>query len=76
MSGPTPKKPRLPPRWFVRLFWFTHRRVYRLTGGRVGLWRPKRLSVAHAPPNTSSPRGAHAKHERLRGVSRCGREDG
>jgi deazaflavin-dependent oxidoreductase (nitroreductase family) len=34
-------KPRLPPRWFVRLFWFTHRRVYRLTGGRVGLWRPK-----------------------------------
>lgn len=34
-------KPRLPPRWFVRLFWFAHRRVYRLTGGRVGLWRPK-----------------------------------
>lgn len=31
----------LPPRWFMRLFWFTHRRVYRLTGGRVGLWRPK-----------------------------------
>ena len=34
-------KPRLPPRWFVRLFWFAHRRVYRLTGGHVGLWRPK-----------------------------------
>ena len=34
-------KPRLPPRWFIRLFWFTHRRVYRLTGGRLGLWRPK-----------------------------------
>lgn len=32
---------RLPPRWFVTLFWRTHRRVYRLTGGRVGLWRPK-----------------------------------
>lgn len=32
---------RLPPRWFMRLFWFAHRRVYRLTGGRVGLWRPK-----------------------------------
>lgn len=34
-------RPRLPPRWFIRLFWFTHRRVYRLTGGRWGLWRPK-----------------------------------
>jgi deazaflavin-dependent oxidoreductase (nitroreductase family) len=34
--------PRLPPRWFVRTFWFAHRRVYRLTRGRVGLWRPKR----------------------------------
>jgi len=34
-------KPRLPPRWFVRRFWFTHRRVYRLTRGRLGLWRPK-----------------------------------
>jgi deazaflavin-dependent oxidoreductase (nitroreductase family) len=34
-------EPRLPPRWFIRLFWFAHRRVYRLTGGRVGLWRPK-----------------------------------
>jgi F420H(2)-dependent quinone reductase len=35
------KKPWLPPIWFMRLFWFAHRRVYRLTGGRVGLWRPK-----------------------------------
>lgn len=34
-------KPRMPPRWFMRLFWFTHRRLYRLTGGRLGLWRPK-----------------------------------
>ena len=32
---------RLPPRWFVRLAWFTHRGLYRGTGGRVGLWRPK-----------------------------------
>jgi len=35
------KKVRLPPRWFIRLFWFTHRRLYRWTGGRLGLWRPK-----------------------------------
>jgi deazaflavin-dependent oxidoreductase (nitroreductase family) len=32
---------RVPPRWFVRLAWFTHRGLYRMTGGRVGLWRPK-----------------------------------
>lgn len=37
----TGSPPRLPPRWFIRLAWFTHRRLYRLTGGRLGLWRPK-----------------------------------
>jgi len=31
----------LPPRWFIRGFWFAHRHLYRLTGGRIGLWRPK-----------------------------------
>lgn len=41
MSGQTPT-PRLPPRWFIRWFWFAHRRVYRLSRGRLGLWRPKR----------------------------------
>jgi deazaflavin-dependent oxidoreductase (nitroreductase family) len=25
----------------MRLFWFAHRRVYLLTRGRLGLWRPK-----------------------------------
>jgi deazaflavin-dependent oxidoreductase (nitroreductase family) len=25
----------------LRLFWSTHRRVYRSTGGRLGLWRPR-----------------------------------
>lgn len=34
-------KPRLPPRWFIRTAWFVHRRIYTLTGGRFGLWRPK-----------------------------------
>lgn len=34
-------RPRLPPRWFIRHAWFAHRRLYRLTGGRLGLWRPK-----------------------------------
>jgi F420H(2)-dependent quinone reductase len=32
---------RLPPRWFIRLAWYTHRGLYRVTGGRIGLWRPK-----------------------------------
>ena len=35
------KPPRLPPRWFIRLAWSVHRGVYRVTGGRVGLWRPR-----------------------------------
>lgn len=34
-------QPRLPPRWFIRLFWFAHRGLYRITPGRIGLWRPK-----------------------------------
>ena len=42
MSGPCTQKPRLPPRWFIRLFWVTHRWLCRLSGGRLGLWRPKR----------------------------------
>ncbi len=41
MSEQIEKAPRLPPRWFIRLAWFTHRRLYRITGGRLGLWRPK-----------------------------------
>ena len=32
---------RVPPRWFVRLAWRVHRGLYRLTGGRFGLRRPK-----------------------------------
>jgi F420H(2)-dependent quinone reductase len=32
--------PRLPPRWFVRGAWVVHRSIHRLTGGRLGLWRP------------------------------------
>ena len=33
--------PRTPPRALVRIFWFIHRAVYRPTGGRFGVWRPK-----------------------------------
>lgn len=32
---------RVPPRWFIRLAWVVHRGLYRITGGRFGLRRPK-----------------------------------
>ena len=35
------KAARLPPRWFVRLAWSVHRRLYRASGGRFGLRRAK-----------------------------------
>lgn len=35
------KAAKLPPRWFMRWFWFTHRRVVGWTRGRLGLWRPR-----------------------------------
>jgi deazaflavin-dependent oxidoreductase (nitroreductase family) len=31
---------RVPPRWFVTTFWKAHRALYRVTGGRRGLWTP------------------------------------
>jgi F420H(2)-dependent quinone reductase len=33
------KRPRLPPKWFIRLAWVVHRAIYRLTGGRRGIWK-------------------------------------
>ena len=35
------KNPSLPPPWFIRLAWAIHRAMYRVTGGRRGLWKPK-----------------------------------
>ena len=37
----SPKSPSLPPPWFIRFFWAFHRAMYRVTGGRLGLWKPK-----------------------------------
>jgi deazaflavin-dependent oxidoreductase (nitroreductase family) len=42
MSDEGESQPRLPPRWFVRGAWYVHRGIYRVTRGKVGLWRPKR----------------------------------
>lgn len=33
--------PKVPPRWFVRTAWVVHRALYRMTGGRFGLTRPR-----------------------------------
>ena len=41
MSDNRERGPRLPPRFIIRLAWSTHRAIYRGTGGRLGLWRPK-----------------------------------
>lgn len=30
-----------PPRFLVRTFWAIHRTIVRLSGGRIGLWRPR-----------------------------------
>ena len=43
MSDERKKAPWLPPRWFVRLAWSTHRGLYRISGGRVGL-RPAKAN--------------------------------
>ena len=34
-------KARLPPRWFIEIFWRVHRRIVRRTRGRRGLWAPR-----------------------------------
>jgi deazaflavin-dependent oxidoreductase (nitroreductase family) len=38
MPGDSKRAPRLPPRWFIKLFWKVHRLLFRVTGGRLGLW--------------------------------------
>ncbi len=42
VNPPVSKPPRLPPRWFFRAFWATHRVVVRGSRGRLGLWRPRK----------------------------------
>lgn len=35
------KKPWLPPRWVIRTAWKVHRGLYKVSGGRFGLRKPK-----------------------------------
>lgn len=39
MSTTTTRPPRMPPPWFVHMFWRVHRAAYRLSGGHF-LWTP------------------------------------
>ncbi len=41
MAETAAKKPFLPPRWVIHLAWRIHRGLYRFSGGRFGLRRPK-----------------------------------
>ncbi len=41
MSNESKSAVRVPPRWFIRTVWGLHRRLYRLTGGRLGLRHPR-----------------------------------
>jgi F420H(2)-dependent quinone reductase len=41
VAGNHQRGPRLPPRFIIRLACSTHRVIYQLTGGHLGLWRPK-----------------------------------
>ncbi len=41
MADDRKKSPFLPPRWFIRFAWATHRNLYRFSGGRIGLRRAK-----------------------------------
>ena len=55
-------KTRLPPRWVMRLFWPAHRGLYRLTGGRLGLWRPKRNGWGALRLTTVGRRSGRERH--------------
>lgn len=40
-TSPTNPAARVPPRWVVRAAWAIHRAIYRVSGGRRGLTRPR-----------------------------------
>lgn len=53
---------RLPPRWFVVAFWHVHRALLRLTGGRLGLWRPKANGWGTLRLSTTGRRTGRVRH--------------
>ena len=61
MSDDRGRAPRLPPRWFIRFFWSAHRTVCRISGGRLGLWRPKGGRWGTARLTTTGRRTGHQR---------------
>lgn len=53
--------PRLPPRWFMRAAWSTHRTIYRLSGGRFGLRKPKPGGYGFARLTTTGRRSGEER---------------
>lgn len=53
---------RMPPRWFVVLFWRAHRALVRRSGGRVGLWRPKADRWGALRLTTTGRRSGQQRH--------------
>ena len=62
MSQEQQRAPRLPPRWFVRLFWQLHRALLRVTRGHLGLWRPKDTRWGTLRLTTTGRRTGQPRH--------------
>lgn len=62
MSGTRKPKPRIPPRWFVRIAWAVHRFLYRITGGRRGLWRARAGRWGTLRLTTTGRRSGRQRH--------------
>ena len=59
-SARSMKQPRLPPRWFIRSFWYAHRAVLRVSGGRLGCGGPSPTGGARcvSPPSGDAAVGS------------------
>lgn len=62
MSENQQRPPRLPPRWFIRLFWQLHRGLLRITRGHLGLWRPKNRRWGTLRLTTTGRRTGQPRH--------------
>ena len=61
MADTKPESARLPPRWFMHVFWRAHRAVFRLTGGRLGLRKPKPGGYGFARLTTTGRRSGEPR---------------
>ena len=61
MATETPDSPFLPPRWVVTAAWKMHRALYRWSGGRFGLRRPRPDRYGLARLTTTGRRSGEAR---------------